>query len=323
LIALLLFLVIGKTPIVRAGGLSLVIIGVIATLRRLGAVLAIFGGLTLTVSPAFWSQTGGGDSGPATIVIALIVAGVATALIVWVSRYPQIGLGLGISVFVLLLLSQVGTPRSLRLTSLLSAWLLYLLINMLRLTNPRPEEPPPGQPIVLHVVGILLLFAVGVINDPLFSLFAPAIMLSLVLSKTPFPRWYWAIMLLMIGIGFRGLLVEYLDPMAPLIVFAGWKNPAHWIDMINLVVGQFSIVGVILGVIGLSRLARWHAALGIVLMVAYGAYFLFGLAYTGHGREALLLPLLIIQIIWIIYALNAFRQWLRKGAMTGRPTSSE
>ena len=90
-------------------------------------------------------------------VIALIVAGIVTGLVAWFSRYPQIGVGLGVVLFIALLLSGIGTPRSLRLTSLLSAWLLYLLINMLRLTNPRPGNGATWASAGLRAIRIMRL----------------------------------------------------------------------------------------------------------------------------------------------------------------------
>ena len=75
---------------------------------------------------------------------------------------------------------------------------------------------------------------------------------------------------------------------------------------------QFDIFGIILAVVGLARLSRWYPPLGTVTMIAYGAYAFFGLVYLGSFREILLLPLIIIQVIWMTYAVNTFGQWLNK-----------
>lgn len=72
----ILLLVLGQTPLIRASGLALVIVGVTLALRRMGSFLSIVGGLALALSPVFWSQTGGGQGDPATIVIAVAAAGV-------------------------------------------------------------------------------------------------------------------------------------------------------------------------------------------------------------------------------------------------------
>jgi hypothetical protein len=59
-------------------------------------------------------------------------------------------------------------------------------------------------------------------------------------------------------------------------------------------------------------MSRWYPVVGGVMMIAYGSFFLFGLAYFGRDREILLLPLFIIQVILITYAVHAFGQWLEK-----------
>jgi hypothetical protein len=52
--------------------------------------------------------------------------------------------------------------------------------------------------------------------------------------------------------------------------------------------------------------------LGSVVMLAYAAFFAFGLVYFGRDREVLLLPLLIIHTIWMTYAVYALSQWISK-----------
>ena len=69
-LAWLLMLVIGETPIARASGLALAIFGVTASMRQMGFVASIAGGLTLALCPVFWSQTGGGQTQPSIIVLA-------------------------------------------------------------------------------------------------------------------------------------------------------------------------------------------------------------------------------------------------------------
>ena len=74
LIAGLSFLIIGQTPVLRAGGLAAAIVGIALCLRRMGGLMSVAGGLALAYSPAFWAQTGGGGNQPATIVVALAIA---------------------------------------------------------------------------------------------------------------------------------------------------------------------------------------------------------------------------------------------------------
>lgn len=327
-IALILFVLVGHTPFIRALGLAGVITGTALTLRRFGSILAVTGGLALAFSPAFWSQTGGVETASlGFIAVLLVVVVIATALVSWFGKATMWALMLGAAMFTLLFWLLVGTPRSLRLTAFFSAWLFYLLIDGLLTTNPRPDGPPPAPLKTHHTVGIILLFALGVINEPLFTLLSPAVILCLALAKHPFPRWYWAIVLLITLLGVRGMVVQYIDtgwwlfPAAqaedmglrvPYVMADGWHEASRWLYLFNLVIRQFTPFGVLLGILGLARLARWYPVLGEVTMVAYAAYAIFGLVYFGRDSTVVLLPLLIIQIIWMTYAVYTFSQWLQK-----------
>lgn len=318
------FLVLGNTPVIRATGLALVIVGIVLTLRRMGAVLAGIGGLTLAFCPAFWVQTGGGEGEPATIVIAVVSAGIIMVAALLLSKQPYIGFGLGVLVFVALFWSQIGTPRSLRLTAFIVSWLLYLVMDMLLVTNPRPDDAPPlllnktddakthikAQPY--HIWGILLLFGVGVLNDSLLTLLAPSIFLSFYLSRTTLPVIFWILLSLIVGIGGRGILTDYLVVQGHFIILPAWRDGRRWIEWVNFVVAQFSVLGVLAGVLGLARLARWYPPIGVVTMLGAAAYTLFALVYSGPNRESLLLPLLIIYSVWITYAVFALGEWAKK-----------
>lgn len=311
-VAWIALLLIGETPIVRASGLALVILGVTATMRRMGFVASIAGGLTFAFCPIFWSQTGGGVSAPATITIAIGIAGVATIIVTILSGRYYIGIGLGIAAFVAIFWSQIGTPQSLRLTGFVTAWLLYLLVDMMLLTNPRPDAKPPQPPKPYHTIGILFLFTIGTLNDPLLTLLAPALLLSLFLSYAKLSRWYWMAVIASIILGLGLVMNTYILSTPAVVNLLGWRDAVRWIELGDLLIRQFSIFGIILGVIGLARLSRWYPPLGTVTMIAYGAYFFFGLIFEGNFREVLLLPLLIIQVIWMTYAVNAFGQWVNK-----------
>jgi hypothetical protein len=324
-IAWVLFLLLGGTPLLRASGLALVIVGLTLALRRMGSGIAIVGAFTLAFSPIFWSQTGGAEGGPASIVIALLAATVGVTFAVVLTRRPQVGLWLGVLVFSVLFLSQLGTPQSIRLTGFVMSWLLFLLLDMLLLTNPHPSDAPP---ILLdgrkaseqaddysyargyHTLGILLLFTVGVLNDPLLTLLAPAVVLALLLTRTDLPSWYWAVLMLVIGFGLRGLAVDYLQALAAHIDLMRWRNAFYWLDLLRLIVAQFTWPAVLLSVLGLARLSRWYPPIGTVTLVAYAAYTFFGLVYSGPNREILLLPLLIIHVVWLAYALFALSEWM-------------
>lgn len=329
LLSWLAFISLGQTSIIRASGLALVIVGMTMTLRRSGAVLAAIGGLALALSPAFWSQTGGAAdlSLPLTAAV-LAVVGFVTLLVMRFSRRRVLSLIIGFAVFALLFWSQLASVGSLRLTTLSTAWLLYLLVDALYVTNPHPDDPPTTELKPYHTIGMLILLAVGVINTPLFTLLAPALVLGLVLARIRLPWWYGLLLALIVVVGLYGIATEYVSstwwayPAAqaqvqgirvPYMMADGWREAARWLYLVDLVVGQFTVVGVVLGVIGLSRLARWYPPLGTVTMIAYAAHALFGLVYFGKDNAVLLLPLLLIQIFWMTYAVYAFSQWLQHG----------
>lgn len=329
LLVWVLLIILGDTPLIRASGLGLIITGVTLALRRMGSALAIIGGLSLALSPAFWSQTGGAEGTPATIVIALVCAGATIAIAAIISKRPYIGFGLGVIVFVALFWSQIGTPRSIRLTGFIVAWLMYLLIDMLLITNPRPEDAPMilrdgGLKLVngaiaprpYHTYGILLLITVGIINDPLITILLPCIILSLVLTRTKLNRWYWVAIILISILGFRELWLDYFVDQRYSIIFNGWRQGTNWVDMIMLIIQQFTVFGAILSALGLARLARWYAPLGIVSMVGFAAYWLFGTMYIGTNETLLLLPMYIIFILWITYAVFAISEWASKTFVT-------
>ena len=98
----------------------------------------------------------------------------------------------------------------------------------------------------------------------------------------------------------------------PYLIASGWRDASRWLDLFNFITAQFTVVGLALGVLGMARLARWYPTLGVTTLVAYAAFFGFGLAYYGADRSILLLPMLIIQVMWITYAVYTFSEWLEK-----------
>ena len=90
----------------------------------------------------------------------------------------------------------------------------------------------------------------------------------------------------------------------------------------GLIIGQFTAVGLALGVLGLARLARWYPPVGVVTMIAFATYAAFGLIYFGADSPVLLLPLLMIQLLWMTYAVYTFGQWLQKSVQPARCAGS-
>lgn len=322
----LLFLWIGQTPLLRAVALAVVLMGVTLSLRRLGALLAITGGLSLGLSPAYWSQTIPVPTTNTYLVLGLIVLGaVISILLFFFSKRLFLGLSVGVSVFVGLYLLFGVTERSLRLTTILAAWLIYMLIVALRQTNPRPDEPPPVTLSNRYTIGILIMLTLGVLNDPLFVLFWPAVGLGLWLTHTKLPMWYWGGLIAVLSFGAYGLYRDYVSmtwlfataesmPVGqhiPYIVLDAWRLPVRWLHLTQYIMSQFTWFGVILGVIGIARMARWYPTLGVVLMIVYAAYAFFGLVYFGNDVDILLLPLLMIQIISMTYAIHSISVWFQ------------
>ena len=328
------FILIGHTPVVRASGMALTVVGMAMALRTMGAPLAIIGGLALAFSPSFWAQTGGAEIlNPVLVAITLIAGAVVALAILRFSNRPAIGIAVGFILFAALFLGIVGLPRSLRLTTVLTAWTLYLLVDGLLTSNPRADEPSNGELGVQHTVGLLLLLAVGVVNDPLFVLLVPAGALGLFLSRKRLPLGYWAALLAILAYGLYGISQTYYSEFwwnypvelalgiqnnIPYMIGTVWREPERWIHLIGLIVGQFTAVGLALGVLGLARLARWHPPVGVVTMVAFGTYAAFGLVYFGDDSPILLLPLLMIQLLWMTYAVYTFGQWLQKSVKPAR-----
>ncbi len=310
--AWLLLLVVGQTQIARASGLALAILGVTASMRPMGLVASMAGGLTLTLCPVFWSQAGSAVTQPATIAIAALAVAAAMLLASLLLERKELAVGLGIGLFIALFWSQIGKAQSLRLTVLATAWLLYLLTDMLLLTNPRPGIKPPQLPKAWQLAGILLLFVVGTLNDPLITLFAPAILLALLLSDARLPAFYWLVVLATVIAGLYLLMQTYLLAEPPLLLPLGWRDALRWLALSEYPLAQFGAVGIVLAAMGLARLARWYPPLGTVTIIAFAFYTLFGLTYIGVHREILLLPLIIIQVMWMTYAVNTISQWVNK-----------
>lgn len=323
-----IFTIVGHTPLIRALGMAISIAGITLILQRFGGVLGVIGGFALAFSPAFWSQTGGEETRLVVLFsLALLAALAITALIIWTKKVSDNILLCVIVIFGLIFLGLAGSPRSLRVTILLTTALLYVLIDLLMISNPRPDSLPQSVFPANHVLTIVIMLLIGVLNDPLFVLLAPALMVGLYLSRVTIPKWYWGVILLIVSLGIYGTIMQYIASgwwlvsaetaeaagiRVPFVIADGWREASRWVYLINLVRNQFTDIGILLGLIGLARLARWYPELGITTLVAYGSYALFGLVYFGKDSTILLLPLLMIHVLWMTYAIFAFGQWLQK-----------
>ncbi len=346
-VAGLLFWLVGETPPLRAAALAIVIVGVALSVRRLGWGYAVLGGLALALSPTYWAQTGGGPTLNGWLVLLFMVsAGGVALLLLFTSKRLFASFAVGLTLFVGLYLVFGITQKSLRMTTILAAWLIYMTIMALRQTNPRPEEPPARPLSRRHVLGILLLMGLGILNDPLFTLFAPAVILGLWLSHARLPGWYWLALVMVAVYGGVRLVGVYVSPewtfsasmdvtatgqALPYIVLDAWQDPQRWLGLTVFMGQQVGVIGILLGVIGIARLSRWYPTLGVVLMAIYSTYGVFGLMYFGGDRDVLLLPILMIHVICATYAVYVLVGWVarslgplrwRRGNFGGHPQSN-
>jgi hypothetical protein len=333
LMATLAFVLVGQTPLIRAISLGASIAGVTAALRPFGGWLALVGGLALAFSPAFWSQTGG--SQPDALILTLLLIGLGAMLIVGrLGRQADLALGAGALIFIVSFWLLVGTPRSLRLTVLLSAWMLFLLVDSLLTAHPRTEDSPATLLKQYQQMGLLLLAALGVVNEPLFSLLIPAVIITLLTSHTRLPPWYWLLLIAITLVGIYGLWSTYLNSnwwsypalsaiesqiRVPFVISGAWREPVRWLEIGMLVINQFTLPGLLLGILGVSRLSRWYPPIGSITLIGFVAYAIFGLAYFGTDRPVLLLPMWMILILWMTYAMHAISHWLQRSFAGLRP----
>ena len=212
-----------------------------------------------------------------------------------------------------------------------------MLTEMLILTDIRPDAVllTGRQPYRRdHAPLILLVMVLGVANDPLFALWSPAVLLGVWLTRHKLHPLYWIALIGVALYGGVGIARTYIDPTwwattadsvtalgrhIPFLVADGWREPARWFTLFDLVIRQFTPLGIVLGVIGLARLSRWHPPIGVVTMLAYGAYATFGLMYFGGDAATLLLPLLMIQLLWMTYAVYTLEQWAHKSLNRRHP----
>jgi hypothetical protein len=329
--ALFAFIILGNAPIPRASAMAAVIAFIGLTLRPMGAALSVAGALALAFSPSFWAQTGGAPDTPTLIemVAGAALPVVLTVLVALPLRVvmPLIGV---CAVAVALIEPPLVAAQSLRITTLLAAWLLLLLTEALILTDIRPDAAllTGRQPYRRdHISLIALIMLLGILNDPLFALMSPAVLLGIWLTRRALHPLYW---LALIGVSVYGaaqIVQTYIDPgwwlvsadgaaalnrHIPFLIADGFREPSRWLGLFDLIMRQFTPFGALLGLIGLVRLARWHPPIGVITMLAYGAYAVFGLMYFGADGATLLLPLLMIQVFWMTYAAYAFGQWLEK-----------
>ena len=337
-ITFLLFAVIGHAPYLRAGAMSIAVVGITASLRSLGRLLCIVGGLSFALSPISWSQTGGSLSvNELTVGYVLFFAiGVAIVTFLLISNrglYYAAIISVTLTVVLIVILNE--SVRSARISHLLGAWLIYMLMIALSKTNPRPEDPPATEVSHRHQYAVLVLYLLGVFNDPLFTLYAPALLLGLWLSRIHLPLWQWVVygvMTIYGGAVFYGIYVsdewsfysaQFLmdgSIAPPYLILDGWRNTSRWIMLMSNLATQYTLVGTIISLVGIARFSRWHPPISNMLLIGYGSFYVFGLMYFGQNQTIYMIPLLGIQIIWLTYGIHSIGQWILRYTQQTSPT---
>jgi hypothetical protein len=250
--------------------------------RRLGAagLVAALGGLAFAFSPALWSQA--------------VVAEVYALNAAFVAGLLWVGLGL---------LHGENHPRNLALGGLLL-----------------------GLSLSHHLTTVLLL---------------PALALAVLIAR---PRIGWRGWALAGGLLIAGLLVYAYIPLRwPALndgramsaaEFIAWvtgrryggalqlrawlSDPERWRIVGRLILDQYGPPGAVLGLAGLIALAvrNWRAA--AVTVTAYAAYAFYGLNYIVPDIGVFLIPMHLIQAVWMAYAVATLLWWAGRHLPGGR-----
>ncbi len=253
-------------------------------IRRLetGRLLAVLSALMLAFSPTFWSQAIGAEVYTLNALFVIIILG--------------------------------------------------SLINALYRTDPRFGGQETMR--VHSIWALALAFGLGLTNHLTLVLLLPAALLAMWICHPRLTHREWGIAAGMFGLG---LLVYLYIPLRwpalhagagmPLDDFIAWVTgrrfggalmweyfsvPERWMTIFRLALDQFGVIGLALGLLGLARLARWFPGVGTVSLVAYGAYFAYALVYIIPDIGVFLIPMHIIQVIWIAYAVHAISEWAPK-----------
>jgi hypothetical protein len=200
-----------------------------------------------------------------------------------------------------------------------------------------PDAPPDHaapRPFPL-VTALFALIGLSLSNHLTTVLLVPAVGIALLMA---WPRLTWRQWALTAGALLAGLLIYLYIPLRwpalhegrlmPLEDFAGWitgsrfsgalqlrawlSDPERWRIMGRLIVSQYGWPGVALGVLGLAVMFRqsWQAAL--VTSAACAAYVFYGLNYLVPDISVFVIPVFLIQALWMGYAVNGIIRWLAK-----------
>ena len=319
LCAWLLLLLVGQTQLARASGLALAILGVTASMRPMGLVASMAGGLTLDAVPGL--LVADGRRGNPTRHDCHCGC--------WLWRRPccwgacllerkELAAGLGASV---LFIALFWSPN--RQGAELAA---YRAGNCLAVVS-ADGHAAADQPATRHqaaasrrkawqLAGISAAFCRRHTERSIVHAFRaghPARLAAFGRAAAS-GTIGWLILATVIG----GLILADADlscwrsrrcccPWDGGMPCAGWR----WANIRwrSLACGRHCVGSAM----GLARLARWYPPLGTVTIIAFAC--LHSLRADLHRRvhrEILLMPLIIIQVMWMTYAVNTISQWVNK-----------
>lgn len=199
-----------------------------------------------------------------------------------------------------------------------------------------PGERVPEAAHALIVPGLLALTGLSLTNHLTTVLLIPALALALLLA---WPRLTWKQWALAAGLFLAGLLIYAYIPLRwPALhdgrlmrfdEFVAWvtgsrfggalqlrawrDDPQRWAIVGRVLVDQYGWPGIILGSLGLVALVvrNWRAAL--VSAAVFVAQAFYGLNYLVPDIDVFLIPMFLVQALWIGCGLDALVGWAAAG----------
>ncbi len=260
--------------------LAVIIVAVTVSRLRMGRLLGVLVALAFAFSPDFWKAAT--RAGYATVTAALVAAILAMSLDALYTTDP---------------------------------------IERSPTGDAEPVKTPRRMPVEM-VWGMAFIFGLGISHSPTVLPIAPALILAVALSRPRMKLTQWVITAVVFGMGLLPMVavsgagvsvrdVEFGQFFGDLLRPDAWRDTDRWLALGDVVLRQYGVAGAVLAVIGMARLARWYPRIGPVTLLAYCAYGLYGLGGGADVADSLI-PMHIVQAIWVAYAVHAIGQWLAK-----------
>ncbi len=234
--------------------------------------------------------------------------------------------------------SQAVIAEVYTLNAFFVALVFYLLLQQINKPVVSVAEPSTNQ----QISKFAFVYGLSLTNHLTMALLAPAIALYTLLNRR---RFFSNVkkMLVTSGSFLLGLSVYLYLPlrwpalhgrlMAPL-EFVNWvlgsrfrgafhwdawlKDPERYLILARLILQQYGWVGLILGLVGLVWLFAKRRREAILLLVAYLAYFIYGLNYYVPDISAFIIPAHLIFAIWIGAGLHGLLQVTSRKSQVAR-----